>query len=249
MGKSLSVLSPLLFLLPSAEDDPPLLLPLQYPRLTPNAFFLSEQISAVARMNSEFLSAVDLRSKHQVHWGFVGASRIQYMPKVSRIVHHRRTFRPSACWLTSSQIANDAFTWATVSVLPFYTLMVLAPKAALTRRTMESNLPYVALGVVYAYLLYLSWTPDTFSTMFASKYWLPELSGIAKMFSNEMTMASAWIHLLAVDLFAARQVFHDGLKNNVETRHSVSLCLLFCPVGIFSHFITRSLTKRANRPH
>lgn len=31
-----------------------------------------------------------------------------------------------------------------------------------------------------------------------------QLPGIAKMFSNEMTLASAWLHLLAVDLFAAR---------------------------------------------
>lgn len=32
--------------------------------------------------------------------------------------------------LTSSQIASNAFTWGTVAVLPFYTLMVLAPKAS-----------------------------------------------------------------------------------------------------------------------
>uniref|UniRef100_M1CI25 Neoxanthin synthase n=1 Tax=Solanum tuberosum TaxID=4113 RepID=M1CI25_SOLTU len=71
---------------------------------------------------------------------------------------------------------------------------------------MESVIPYVVLGLLYAYLLYLSWTPDTIGLMFASKYWLPELSGIAKMFSSEMTLASAWIHLLAVDLFAARSL-------------------------------------------
>nr|QTZ19628.1 neoxanthin synthase [Bixa orellana] len=110
-----------------------------------------------------------------------------------------------------------------------------------TKKLMESSIPYVVLGVLYAYLLYLSWTPDTLRLMFASKYWLPELPGIAKMFSSEMTLASAWIHLLAVDLFAARQVFHDGLENQVETRHSVSLCLLFCPIGIVAHVITKAL--------
>lgn len=31
-----------------------------------------------------------------------------------------------------------------------------------------------------------------------------QLPGILKMFSSEMTLASAWIHLLVVDLFAAR---------------------------------------------
>ncbi|KAI8534419.1 hypothetical protein RHMOL_Rhmol10G0087900 [Rhododendron molle] len=145
--------------------------------------------------------------------------------------------------LPSSQIASSVFTLGTAAVLPFYTLMVLAPKAELTKKSMESSIPYIVLGLLYAYLLYLSWTPDTLRLMFASKYWLPELSGIAKMFSNEMTLASAWIHLLAVDLFAARQVFHDGLESETETRHSVSLCLLFCPVGIVSHVLTKALTK------
>ncbi|CAK7344351.1 unnamed protein product [Dovyalis caffra] len=108
--------------------------------------------------------------------------------------------------LTSSQIASSAFTLGTAAVLPFYTLMVVAPKAELTRKSMESSIPYVVLGLIYAFLLYLSWTPDTIHMMFASQYWLPELPGIAKMFSSEMTLASAWIHLLAVDLFAARQL-------------------------------------------
>ena len=33
-----------------------------------------------------------------------------------------------------------------------------------------------------------------------------QLPSIAKMFSSEMTLASAWIHLLVVDLFAARSL-------------------------------------------
>lgn len=104
---------------------------------------------------------------------------------------------------------------------------------------MESSIPYIVLGLLYAYLLYLSWTPETIRMIFASKYLLPEvclllhiciqhillikkrlnnshiffscvyhvqLPSIAKMFSSEMTLASAWIHLLVVDLFAARSL-------------------------------------------
>ncbi|KAK1423483.1 hypothetical protein QVD17_18786 [Tagetes erecta] len=67
-----------------------------------------------------------------------------------------------------------------------------------------------------------------------------QLPAVAKMFSSEMTLASAWIHLLAIDLFAARQVYHDGLENKIETRHSVFLCLLSCPIGILVHAITKA---------
>jgi hypothetical protein len=108
-----------------------------------------------------------------------------------------------------------------------------------------------------------------------------QLPGIVRMFASEMTVASAWIHLLAVDLFAARlaiflhfhlyahecphasrkivnvcvldwwcrQVYHDGIKNNIETRHSISLCLLFCPVGIAAHALTKVLAGSVGRSH
>lgn len=188
-------------------------------------------------------------SKIRVQWSFFGGSRVQHQKDLRRNISISKGFIISASRLKCSLIASNAFTWGTVSVLPFYTLMLFAPSATLTKRAMKSNAPYVVLGLVYAYLLYLSWTPDTFSLMFSSKYWLPELSGITKMFMNEMTLASAWIHLLAVDLHAARQVFSDGMKNNIETRHSVFLCLLFCPIGILVHAITKLLTKTFNLSH
>ncbi|KAF7820015.1 protein ABA DEFICIENT 4, chloroplastic-like isoform X2 [Senna tora] len=149
--------------------------------------------------------------------------------------------------MSGSQLASSVFTLGTAAVLPFYTLMVLAPKSELTKKSVESSIPYVVLSVLYAYLLYLSWTPETVRLIFASKYLLPELTSIGKMFSSEMTLASAWIHLLVVDLFAARQVFYDGLENQIETRHSVSLCLFFCPVGILTHIITKALTKTSRK--
>ncbi|EOA35684.1 hypothetical protein CARUB_v10020908mg [Capsella rubella] len=179
-------------------------------------------------------------------WSFVGGSRISLHPNVSSnscSVVYKKVFGVQASLLATSQIASSVFAVGTTAVLPFYTLMVVAPKAEITKKCMESSLPYIVLGVLYAYLLYLSWTPETLKYMFSSKYMLPELSGIAKMFSSEMTLASAWIHLLVVDLFAARQVYNDGLLNQIETRHSVSLCLLFCPVGIVSHCVTKALTN------
>jgi len=44
-----------------------------------------------------------------------------------------------------------------------------------------------------------------------------------------------------------RHVFQDGLKNQIETRHSVSFCLFFCPIGILTHVITKAITKPATK--
>ncbi|KAK9091310.1 hypothetical protein Sjap_024487 [Stephania japonica] len=152
---------------------------------------------------------------------------------------------------TNAQIASGVFTIGTVAVLPFYTLMVLAPKAKLQHfltRSLKSR-----QGNCRQYdSVRRSWPSLCISPVpvmdardlkddVCESILLP---GIAKMFSNEMTLASAWIHLLVVDLFAARQIFQDGLVNDVETRHSVSLCLLFCPIGILSHVVTKSFSKR-----
>ncbi|KAK4711937.1 hypothetical protein R3W88_006450 [Solanum pinnatisectum] len=203
--------------------------------------------STLKTINPILLSQqVQKRTKHGNGWSFLGGSRVLCQPNLQNLPQ-RRSYRVSAMWLPSSQVASSVFTLGTAGILPFYTLMVAAPKAELTRKLMESAIPYVVLGLLYAYLLYLSWTPDTIGLMFASKYWLPELSGIAKMFSSEMTLASAWIHLLAVDLFAARQVYHDGLQNGIETRHSVSLCLLFCPIGIVIHLLTKAVLCSAEK--
>lgn len=198
---------------------------------------------AIEGTNSDLYGQhVVLWTKMRKEWSFKGGSTAIPVPTIQRFVLYRKSSEVRASWFSNSHIASSVFTLATAAVLPFYTLMVLAPKANLTKKCIQSTPPFVVLGLLYAYLLYLSWTPDTFRLMFASQYWLPELSGIAKMFSSELTLASAWIHLLAVDLFAARHIYQDGLQNYVETRHSVSLCLLFCPIGILAHEITKALT-------
>ncbi|KAL1566597.1 Short-chain dehydrogenase/reductase aba4 [Salvia divinorum] len=179
-------------------------------------------------------------------WSFLRGTMILTRPNLGTSICFRKASPVYASLLPCSQIASGAFTLGTAAVLPFYTLMVVAPQAEFTKKIVGSSLPYVALGALYAYLLYLSWTSDTLRFMFASKYLLPELPGMVKMFSSEMTLASAWIHLLTVDLFAARQVYGDGLQNNIETRHSVLMCLLFCPVGILAHAITKALTTGMN---
>ncbi|KAM2034694.1 hypothetical protein TB2_037096 [Malus domestica] len=109
--------------------------------------------------------------------------------------------------------------------------------------SIESSIPYIVLGILYAYLLYLYWTPETLQLIFASKYWLPELPGIGKMFSNEMALASAWIHLLVVDLFAARQLFSSHFAVSVSVSFSVLTRVFIFPGRFFSMDWTTKLRR------
>jgi hypothetical protein len=139
------------------------------------------------------------------------------------------------------------FTLGTAFVLPIYTAMIFAPKWKWTKKIVESDLPFIVMSAMYFYLLALSWTSETAGLMFASKYFMPELPGITRMFSSTTTVASAWIHLLAVDLFCGRSIFLDGLQHKVETRHSLVLCLMMCPVGLISHFVTKAIVGFSRR--
>ncbi|KAM3222761.1 protein MAO HUZI 4, chloroplastic-like [Capsicum annuum] len=93
--------------------------------------------------------------------------------------------------------------------------------------------------------------------MFAGKYWLHR-----SVHSNMIICTNCMVGILTISsilqpgiakMFPTRQVYHDVLENDIETRHSVSLCLLFCPVGILTHSIAKALTsspeKRECRTH
>ncbi|KAJ7523690.1 hypothetical protein O6H91_18G058400 [Diphasiastrum complanatum] len=142
----------------------------------------------------------------------------------------------------SVEMATVLFTFATTLVIPIYTVMILAPHWEWTKKLVESNVPYIVLGGLYVYLLHGSWTSETLQLIFATKHYLPELSGISKMFLSTLTVASAWVHLLAGDLFIGRHIFLDGLDHDVETRHSLLLCMIVCPIGLISHMVTKAIT-------
>jgi hypothetical protein len=74
---------------------------------------------------------------------------------------------------------------------------------------------------MYGILLTWSWQPDTFSLILPGNLadgfkggfnpqFFPSLSGIVTLFSRVATAASLWVHILAINLFAAREIYLDG---------------------------------------
>lgn len=208
------------------------------------------RIGHVSR-SRQVVGATRLPGMRRWEWGGLRAPQLLKAEVASRLILRENSSKLVVCSLpidpSSVQIASTMFTLGTAFVVPFYTAMIIAPKWKWTKKLVESDLPYVVLGAMYIYLLALSWTPETLSLMFASKYWLPELPGISRMFSSTITVASAWIHLLAADLFCGRYVFLDGLQHKVETRHSLVLCLMMCPIGIICHVVTKVIMSCARR--
>mmetsp|Transcript_46489 Transcript_46489/g.88771 ORF Transcript_46489/g.88771 Transcript_46489/m.88771 type:complete len:231 (-) Transcript_46489:308-1000(-) len=137
---------------------------------------------------------------------------------------------------------DTCFIAGTVFVMPFYTAMLAIPKSSLTKTMVSSPAPYLIMSVLYLYLLVVSWQPDSLRLiMNPDFYFLPQLTGIATLFSRAPTVASAWIHLLCVDLYAAIQVYQDSVKHQLPSKASLVLCMMCCPVGILAHFITKAI--------
>ena len=133
---------------------------------------------------------------------------------------------------------TDLFNVANVFVLPFWTLMILLPNWKITRKVMESYLPFVVLAAAYLYLFVTSITPEN-----AAALSNPQLADIARFFSNETAAATGWIHFLVMDLFVGRWIYWEGQKTGIWTIHSLALCLFAGPLGVLSHIFTYWLTK------
>lgn len=131
------------------------------------------------------------------------------------------------------------FDGANLFVLPFWALIILLPNWGVTRRVMESYLPFVALAGVYLYLFISSITPEN-----AQALSNPQLADIARFFADERAAATGWIHFLVMDLFIGRWIYWEGQKMGIWTIHSLALCLFAGPLGLLSHILTRWISQR-----
>ncbi|GET40312.1 ABA4-like family protein [Microseira wollei] len=134
---------------------------------------------------------------------------------------------------------SQLFDIANIFVLPFWAIMILLPNWGITRKVMESYLPFVALAGLYIYLFVVAITPETAQALSS-----PQLSDLAKAFSNETVTATGWVHFLVMDLFIGRWIYWEGQKTGVFTTHSLALCLFAGPMGLLSHILTSWITQK-----
>jgi hypothetical protein len=75
-----------------------------------------------------------------------------------------------------------------------------------------------------------------------------QLPGIVRMFASEMTVASAWIHLLAVDLFAARSRTTLNYMPSRNAEELVNICVLYvCNAGRCIMTASRTTSRPGTR--
>ncbi len=117
---------------------------------------------------------------------------------------------------------TQLFNVANLFVLPFWALIIFLPNWKVTKRVMESYLPFVPLALAYLYLFVNSITPEN-----AQALSNPQLADIARFFANETAAATGWIHFLVMDLLA----WSLDLLGRAKNRHldiSLPVTMFIC---------------------
>jgi hypothetical protein len=123
-------------------------------------------------------------------------------------------------------------------VLPFWALIVFAPRWRWTERLMRSPLVVAGPAVCYAVLV----APRMIELWPALAN--PTLPGIIALLGTPEGATIAWLHFLAFDLFVARWVYLDARERGI-TAWLVSpvlvLVLMFGPLGFLLYLAIRAV--------
>jgi hypothetical protein len=134
-----------------------------------------------------------------------------------------------------------AETWhnlANLIPLPWWLLMILLPKAAITRKLTQNYAIFLALAALYLIFLILGMTqlPPTSTVDFRFDQLRQSLG------QSELLFVGAWLHYLVFDLFVGFWIYKQGLRLNIPVWQT-GICLLFTllagPLGLGLFLIRR----------
>jgi hypothetical protein len=129
------------------------------------------------------------------------------------------------------------FTVATLGVVPFWLLLIVAPFWRGTELLTHSILPALVLGATYTWLFAsgaFTNVPDTAN--------FTSLSGLMVMFTLPEAVVAGWIHYLVFDLFVGAWEVRDARRrgiNHLLVIPCVVLTFLLGPIGLLLYVVLR----------
>jgi hypothetical protein len=133
---------------------------------------------------------------------------------------------------------NELFQLSNLLVMPWWILMIVAPRWHRTAQIVGSSLIFVPIVLLYSVLVLPSFV--TLLPELAN----PQLEGIRTLLSTPNGATVAWIHFLAFDLFVGRWIYHDGQR--LALSHWIQrICLLATfmagPFGWLCYIVIRRI--------
>lgn len=132
------------------------------------------------------------------------------------------------------------FKAANYAVIPFWLLLVAAPRWGWTQRLVHGPVVLLLLTPIYAYMRF-GYAPAPEGMNFLTLY------GVMVGFSAPNVVVAGWIHYLIFDLFVGAWEVRDAQRRGVP--HALVIpCLLATlmigPVGLLLYVVVRFFSKR-----
>jgi len=131
------------------------------------------------------------------------------------------------------------FAVSTLSVLPFWLLMIGLPQWSVSQRLLRSPIVLLPLPVLYGVLAVWNWP------LLARLVEHPTLSGVSLILGEPEGALLGWLHFLALDFFAGRWIYLDSLERQLPGLAVVPILwatLLVAPIGLLLYLVLRSFT-------
>jgi hypothetical protein len=150
----------------------------------------------------------------------------------------------------SEKRLNLMFWLSTISVLPFWALIIFFPRRSITHRIMKSVLPLVLPASVHtAFILMLLKSRPDLKDDYSALFPLTASKVIAKMTEPDMATVS-WLHMLPADLFIGRWMYFDSQERDLSPWLASPTLFLTCTsgsIGFVLYLIVRTLQGSTSR--
>lgn len=134
---------------------------------------------------------------------------------------------------------DTAFQIINLGVLPFWLLLLLAPRWKWTQKIVHSVFIVAALGLIHFLTVLKADFPEGASGM--------SLRGAMLMFDEPWGMVACWAHYLAFDLFVGAWLVRDAIRRNIP-HLAVVPCLILTnmlgPTGFLAYLLLRAVLRR-----
>ena len=127
------------------------------------------------------------------------------------------------------------YLWLNIGVLPFWFILIFFPQSNICRYFVTSIFPYLVLGSVYTYLLFLLYKFDyNFLDNFKLYLSIIELNDL---FSNNFFLITFWTHFLAINLFCGSWIVKDSQKLLINKFLIIIPLLITYFIGVLGIFL------------
>jgi Domain of unknown function (DUF4281) len=139
---------------------------------------------------------------------------------------------------------EQVFSISSLLVMPFWALMIFAPRWTWTKRIIGS--PFISLPAALLYAVLV--VPNALSLLPALAN--PNLAGIQTLLGSPQGATVAWVHFLTFDLFVGRWAYLDSQDRGINPflmAPVLFLVLMFGPLGFAVYLGVRSIAgSRSN---